>query len=385
MMIRYSPNQGALVDPPVESGPGFSFDPADDGGERRKLAYWSAAAADLMEQAKIHRISIQSEWQAPDLEALLPFAQQIEDLTIWTVTPINLSSLAQLSSLRTLRLRTPSPVPYAALGTVRELSLGAPASVRGLEEVPALAKLSLWELKLPDCRLLASHASLRDLTLGDIKSLSSLDGLEAIPLESLYLGGHSRLTSLNAIQAQSLRSLTVDGSPIRDAAEGIGAMRSLETLHLERTGPFASLEPIAGLTALRTLHLSDLTISSAEASIESLETLQHLRSLELIGGTKKLHNLTHLERLGALHELELVHVHRGPPVVPSIEWVRALQQLRVFRLQGTRILDGDLPPLLDLPRLEDVTIDPVSKKYSHINESFNAAMQAAKAERAIQR
>lgn len=55
---------------------------------------------------------------------------------------------------------------------------------------------------------------------------------------------------------------------------------------------------------------------------------------------------------------------RGPDL-PNVQFLRVLTNLTSLRLTRTNILDGDLSPVLALPRLEKIEIYPQLNHYSH--------------------
>ena len=43
-------------------------------------------------------------------------------------------------------------------------------------------------------------------------------------------------------------------------------------------------------------------------------------------------------------------------VLPDLNWIRSLRELRTLALPGIRLLDPDLSPLLELPKLEHLRL-----------------------------
>ena len=49
-------------------------------------------------------------------------------------------------------------------------------------------------------------------------------------------------------------------------------------------------------------------------------------------------------------------------VLPDLNWIRSLRELRTLALPGIRLLDPDLSPLLELPKLERLRL-PLRRQF----------------------
>ncbi len=134
-----------------------------------------------------------------------------------------------------------------------------------------------------------------------------------------------------------LRELGLKWGPYRDVA----ALSRLHELRSIRLGGATSLHSIAPLTGLR--HLTELIVDQAHRLDDptSLGSFTRLTSLEFGNGS-----------FGSDRSL----------VLPDLEWVRPLKELRTLGLPGTRVLEPDLSPLLDLPKLEHLRI-PLRRQF----------------------
>ncbi|MFB7884066.1 hypothetical protein [Microbacterium sp. NPDC056057] len=142
---------------------------------------------------------------------------------------------------------------------------------------------------------------------------------------------------LDAVAGQrGLRKLVVKWGPYRDLS-ALSTLPRLEDLALLGATGVASLEPLASMPTL-----SQLTVSQAkEPSTSALARMVHLR------------------------ELCVGNAYPGSDrsvVLPDLRWVVSLVELKHLDLPGTRILDPDLSPLLELPGLEGLRL-PLRRSY----------------------
>lgn len=339
------------------------------------LTRWSAEVERVLREPGRRRVVVDGE-EASDILARLPvMAPQITDLGVESAFPVDASPLANFAALADLRLCCPADrVPFAQLATLRRCEISLPAAADGVQHAPALEELALTGVKLHDLRMLASLTTLRHLHLTSLKSLVTLDGIEHLPIQKLLLIHATRLRSLRLVSELPLRSLWITGASSASDVEAIGDVRTLEELRLESGPTLPSFATLKGLTRLQVLSVSNTTIASADASLEPLRTLTALRDITLAGGKKSLRNVVDIEALGGLHALEAINIQKGPAEIASLSFLRPLRKLRSFWLGGTRIRDGDLHVLLDLPMLDDVSITPAQKHYSHTKDGFAAAM-----------
>jgi hypothetical protein len=172
----------------------------------------------------------------------------------------------------------------------------------------------------------------------------------------------------------------------RSGSESLFEREALRWLFLHRYSGSTS-DPFAGLIGLQ-----ELSIANSELrEIESLAALKSLRCLGLYN-LKKLVSLRGLEELAQLDALEvngckgirqidelaaLVHLRRlqlnddGP--IASLSPLRGASGLEeVLFYESTNVLDGDLSPLAELPRLQHISFQN-RRHYSHKRENFPLA------------
>jgi len=209
---------------------------------------------------------------------------------------------------------------------------------------------------LPLSRLMILDRKITDLepisTLGNLRSLSvQTDPRAVVNLECL-----PKLTSLGAAWSQ-----------VRDT---IGAVGPLEDLYLARYSE-ADFTPLSGLSSLASLVMKDYPGVRSLDGLPSLANLQRLevhvaRQLEDIRALRetvyphleRLHfshakRVVDLEALEGLQQLRMLEFSDGGDVtsLKPLEGLRNLEYLYLFG--STRVVDGDLRPVLGLPKLVD--------------------------------
>lgn len=156
---------------------------------------------------------------------------------------------------------------------------------------------------------------------------------------------------------QALRHL-VCANADQALLEEVGELHDLERLELEWPMVAKDLTPLLGLK-----RLTFLSIDSPRhiADFEPLLTLPELRTL-LITNPKKMANL---DWLGNAHHLDVIGIEGGmwsPYKVESLRPLAGLRSLRAFLGVSTKLLDKDLMPLADCPRLEFLSIACVAPR-----------------------
>src|SRR6266498_3862480 len=179
------------------------------------VKFWSPAAAQVLQQQHITKLRVHG-WKQPTVEALGPFAHQLERI-FWEVhdpTDVpDLSALAQLHQLNYLTLTH-------GLDQLTEVNVGeAPLkSLAGMNELRGLRRLALVQVPL-----------------------ASLDGIEDLQaIEDIYIHMLGRL--------QSIAPLT-----------GLSRLKRLKLLQLDNVGPVPSLAFLRGLDKLETFYPSQGT------------------------------------------------------------------------------------------------------------------------------
>ena len=141
----------------------------------------------------------------------------------------------------------------------------------------------------------------------------------------------------------------------------------MESLELVK-GTVNALQGVTSMRALRKLDLRYLSLEDLSPlcgckSLEQLE-LDHckkIRDLSVLAGVKKL-SILGVDWCGQ---------------IPSVQFVRELKALRRCSFVETNILDGDLNPFLELPRLEYVGFLK-KRHYTHTPEQLEVLLKGAK-------
>lgn len=218
-----------------------------------------------------------------------------------------LSSFPRLERLSVRKIPSLKLICFTALPQLRYLEC-EPRSLDGLESATSLTELSVT-YRMEDLRILAPLTRLEVLTLNST-TLQSVAGIESLPhLNDVYL---------------------VDGRLV--SLDGVDAAARLEILHLQEMKHLTSISAVARVNRLRVLR------------IDACKRIADLSAIGVLVQLKKLW----LENLGD---------------VPSIAFLEPLKALRYYVAQGTRVADGDLSVLLQLPALELASF-PNSKHYS---------------------
>ena len=142
-----------------------------------------------------------------------------------------------------------------------------------------------------------------------------------------------------------------------DAVSGQPRLRRLAV----KWGPYRDLSVLPELQALESLSLAGAT---AVESIESIARLPNLSSL-LVSQAHRVDATLVLRTLTSLKSLSFGNASLGSDrsvELPDLQWVSHLRGLRHLDLPGTRILDPDLTPILELPHLETLGL-PLRRAY----------------------
>ena len=381
-MIYFPPIAwGPSASTPVRTdGDGFALYQRPDGESFAYLSRWSVDVERMLVESRVPRVFVSEYWSAPNINALRACVGHIEELVMQSPAITEWSLLTEMPALRTLGLHHSSDgVPFASLPQLESCAIASPATLGDVCQAPALRRLSLEGLPFRDLHMLERMQSLTSLTL-DGRHKTSLAGIAALPLQELTFQLR-RLESLAPLVTLPLRRLRInDGRALRDIEE-VGRIATLESLNIEDSSPLRSLKFVTPLSSLQLLDIGGTVLADEAVSLRALSGLSTLRELRLSGEKHGLRNITDLESLGALPGLEKITVHKGPEQIDSIGWVRTLLRLKHFWLGKTRIRDGDVSPLLDLPCIERVAILPTWKNYSHTDDTFGAAMRARLAAR----
>lgn len=182
---------------------------------------------------------------------------------------------------------------------------------------------------------------------------------ESFPaLEDCRLTWRERAASL--FECSTLRRLFLSDYS-RESTDSFARLPRLEALSIGSSA-VTSLE---GLRALKMLKFLGLYSLKRLRSLEGIESLAQLETLE-VNKCRSLSGIAEIGQLNNLRRLELNDDGR----LPSLKPLEGLRELReVFFYESTNILDGDLSPLTQLPRLKKVSFRN-RHHYSHRREQL---------------
>jgi hypothetical protein len=229
--------------------------------------------------------------------------------------------------------------------------------------------------------------------LGFLGDFAFLRGLEIIDRDIRDIAPIQRLPALQTLSIQTSCDTPIDFAQFADlrrcrliwraGRESILDCKQLQGLHLESySGDDAA--GLAGMTALNEL----MVTNSPVRDISTLAELTQLTELGLIN----LRRLADLDPLAALAALERLEID-GAKKIRDLEVLRGLTRLRVLYFcnvgeipsirvlahlrdleelyfwEDTRVRDGDLSVLLELPRLRKVAFR-ARRHYSHTPDAI---------------
>lgn len=212
----------------------------------------------------------------------------------------------------------------------------------------------------------------------DVSPIMCLPGLEYIALQTEFRNNIDfsvffnlrickvfwRPGARSLFACKGLESLNIVNYPESDLAV-FSELSGLSRLQLT-SRILASLDGIESASCLKTLDLADCTKLKSIEAIRSCAMLSHVE----LSGCRGLSRLDSLQSLSALEVLLIENCG----TVESIKPIGDCTNLRSVALIGdTKIADGDLTPLLALPKLASVSIREWGH-YSHSREEITAAI-----------
>jgi hypothetical protein len=234
-----------------------------------------------------------------------------------------------------------------------------------------------------DLEILKQVSSIRGLHIQDtIRNVSGLDYVKGI--DYLLIDGIGADIDLGAFT--KLRELRIGGWSARfrnlDRCNGLGSLYIYS--YSPGSSDLSELKPLHGLKALELVKGSVQSLQGVE-SMSQLERL-HLRYLTKLGDLSLLCERQTLEELIVDHcrkaeNLAALKCLAGLRVlgydacrdIESINFLKSFRALRRCTFIDTNIVDGNLRPLLEMPKLEYVGFLK-KRHYSHTPEELEAAL-----------
>ena len=257
--------------------------------------------------------------------------------------------------------------PLASLTKLKRLDLNIGFEVTDLDALAGMTQLEslrLWGNSnnsnasgIMDIGGLAGMTKLTSLqvNVGDVKDFSPLSGLTA--LTELYFYGDYMVEDLSFLRGMTeLRTLEISGS-YRESAPVLNDLTDLSNLtkltDLRLNAAVASLDGLENLTALRTLQMYGS--GSTYTDVDALAGLTNLTVLRLpMHGEKNTFQINGLAGLTNLTELDM------ECSVESLEPLRGLTNLRTLSIQNGYSSSGkafsSLEPLSGLTNLTELNV-----------------------------
>jgi hypothetical protein len=165
---------------------------------------------------------------------------------------------------------------------------------------------------------------------GTAKDLAMLSEFEALATLRIYRLPRRHVPVLAGCRLPALTTLGVRHADAGDL-QFLAELAPLEILSVWQSPKLTRLDGVERLTRLTQLYFNDL---GAIESLAPLAALPGLKILALTGGIEKTQAL------------------------PSLAPLRALGQLETLHLMSTKVAEGDLGPLADLPPLTHLDLSP---------------------------
>ncbi|MEQ9453206.1 MAG: hypothetical protein RLN76_01265 [Phycisphaeraceae bacterium] len=245
---------------------------------------------------------------------------------------------------------------------VREIELNQAKGWSGvsldfLERFPELHGLEVLDLRIKDVYGIHHLHELKRLTIFTYCK-TRIDFSVFACLESLSLEWRSGCKDL--FSRRSLLSLFLNRYRARDTQD-FARLTSLSRLGLLNS----SVKSLQGLSALSSLTRLRLGLLRGVELLSGLEELVGLEELTI----ETCRKIRVIDELASCINLKMLALNNCGDI-ESLRPIRRLAQLeRLFFVESTNILDGDLTPLLDLEHLRDVSYQN-RRHYSHQREFF---------------
>ena len=282
---------------------------------------WSRSIDSVIEHERINHVVIE-EWKERTVAVLHRYSGLITRL--WITCEIkDVTAISDLVNLVDLYLSTPAAsITFSNLKNLQILGLEDQAIPDNLSSCLSLKKLTLISVCNNDLSAVSGLRNLTELVIRE-SNLKSLKGVE---------------------QNVLLRCLVLAQMPL-DSLNSISSLGNLQEIHLVRLSKLRSLHPLEQLKSL-----SQLNISSC----------------------KNIMDYRLLSKCISLKQLSFENM-----AIPDIAFIKSLASLEVFKLlERSNVVDGDLSPLLKLPRLTDVFFNN-RRHYSHRWDAFNTKVKHA--------
>lgn len=229
-----------------------------------------------------------------------------------------------------------------------------------LADLPPLKYIDVYAWGVKDLSAIECHPSVEHLGLEC--QFKNVDFSKFFALRELLTRWRPGIDT--AFESPHLTYLSLDGYPYQDLTPLIRLKNlnrlCLESKNLERFDGIGELPNLQDVSCIRCPQLVD---------ISAIQSLGKLKSAMFFSCKK----ITSLSPFDGMKVLERLHFENGV-AVDSVKHLVQCDNLREVFLIGMSVVDGDLSPFLDMPRLEKIAIAKKSN-HSHTMQEVNAALQ----------
>lgn len=258
--------------------------------------------------------------------------------------------------------------PKGAFGVYSGLWISGIADLSFLQEFPDLRYLEVVDQKRVDTRQLECLRNLRGLR---IDTPGAGIDFSWFPELELFVGdwhvdncniGHCR--ELRTLRLRQFKPQSADLSDFADVTR-------LESLDIVKT----DISSLSGVKTLEDLRYLEIAYAPKLTSLDSLSVGDcgireiSFESVKKVSSYKPIASLPYLRRLKLF----------SCAPMPDLKWTKGMNRLDSFSFVETNVENGDLSPLLDLPRLRYVgTMDKkhYNYKFAKLNELLDERARA---------
>jgi hypothetical protein len=220
-----------------------------------------------------------------DLEFIRSLHLRRLDVLARTITDLSpVYDLAQTLEQLRVQAGTRTRIDLAELPNLRGLSCSWSQVADTIHEAAAIDDLYLGSYDPIDLTPLAHLTSLRSLRMKDRPAIRSLDGVESLPWLAhlgIYLAPLEDTGALARLASPVLTELRFGSCKRLGSLSNLRGLIGLRLLEVSNAGAIESLGPIAGAQQLAVLYLYEST-NIADGDLSSLLGLRQLRDLRMM-------------------------------------------------------------------------------------------------------
>ena len=249
-------------------------------------------------------------------------------------------------------------------GPYSGLKISSIADLNFLKEFSDIRYLEVVDQKRIDTQQLDSLYNLRGLR---IETPGAGIDFSWFPKLEIFFGDW-HADNRNLVHCHELRTLKIwQFKPRSTDLSDLADAPRLESLDIVKS----DIASLAGIEALEDLRFVEIAYAPKLTSLDALTgTDCGIREI----GLETVKNVASYQPLASLPYLRRLRLFKCAPM-PDLKWTAGMNRLDQFSFVETNVEDGDLSPLLDLPKLRYVgTMD--KKHYNYKSERFNELLDA---------